>query len=150
MAGFAGVSQEASLYLSPPRHGADHSIVRAAPRRCPGVTSDNASYGAHGLALFNEMRTWGVVRQAGVPGTGIIGTGCETRFCVFSQEDSPLRYTTSLYIQALAASKWDFCLTTDDFPFLMPCGRYGVVPRHDLPALYRILRCWGCSSIEHH
>jgi hypothetical protein len=25
-------------------------------------TSDKPSYGAHGLALLNEMRTWGVVR----------------------------------------------------------------------------------------
>jgi hypothetical protein len=86
-----------------------------------------------------EVSTGGNGREAEaeklIPGRRIIGTGCETRFCVFSQEDSPLRHTTSLYIPALAASTWDFCLTTDDLPFLMPCGRYGVVPRHDLPAL---------------
>jgi hypothetical protein len=28
----------------------------------PASTSDKASYVAHGLALLNEMRTWGVVR----------------------------------------------------------------------------------------
>ena len=38
------------------------------------TTSDKPAYGAHGLALLKEMRTWGVVRQGGVPGTGIIGT----------------------------------------------------------------------------
>src|SRR5215470_9835978 len=31
-------------------------------------TSDKASYGAHGLALLHEIRTWCVVRQGGVPG----------------------------------------------------------------------------------
>jgi hypothetical protein len=40
----------------------------------PCLTSDNPAYGAHGLALRNEMRTWGVVRQGEVLGTGIIGT----------------------------------------------------------------------------
>jgi hypothetical protein len=44
-------------------------------------TSDNGSYVAHGLALLNEIRTWCVVRQGGVPGTGIIGTGEEG--CVY-------------------------------------------------------------------
>jgi hypothetical protein len=33
------------------------------------TTSDNGHYGAHGLALLNEMRTWCVVRQGG-RGTG--------------------------------------------------------------------------------
>jgi hypothetical protein len=36
--------------------------------------SDNPDYVAHGLALRNETRTRDVVRQGGVPGTGIIGT----------------------------------------------------------------------------
>jgi hypothetical protein len=54
----------------------------------------------------------------------------------------------NIYIPALAARTWDVCLTTDDVPFVMPCGRYGVVPRHDLPALERILRRWGCSSLD--
>ena len=45
------------------------------------------------------------------------------------------RQGITIYIPALAARAWDCRLTTDDFPFLMPCGRYGVVPRHDLPAL---------------
>jgi hypothetical protein len=43
------------------------------------TTSDKPAYGAHGLALLKEMRTWGVVRQGGVPGRRIIGTaegGC--------------------------------------------------------------------------
>jgi hypothetical protein len=59
------------------------------------------------------------------------------------------RQGIKFYLPALAAPRtWDFCLTTDDFPFLMPCGKYGVVPRYDLPALERILRCWGCSSLD--
>jgi hypothetical protein len=33
------------------------------------------------------------------------------------------RQGIKIYIPALAARTWDFCLTTDDFPFLMPCGR---------------------------
>src|SRR5215217_7314400 len=40
----------------------------------PASASDKPSYVADGLALRNEMRPWGVVRQGGVPGTGIIGT----------------------------------------------------------------------------
>ena len=42
--------------------------------RSVSSTSDNGHYVAPGLALLNEMRTWGVVRQGGVPGSGIIGT----------------------------------------------------------------------------
>src|SRR5262249_24660116 len=33
------------------------------------------------------------------------------------------RQGITIYIPALAARTWDFCLTTDDFPFVMPCGR---------------------------
>jgi hypothetical protein len=45
------------------------SAIRTGP-----AGSDNGHYVAHGLALLNEIRTWCVVRQGGVPGTGIIGT----------------------------------------------------------------------------
>src|SRR5438128_2110199 len=33
------------------------------------------------------------------------------------------RQGIKFYLPALAARTGDFCLTTDDFPFLMPCGR---------------------------
>jgi hypothetical protein len=40
-----GVYQEESLYLSPPRLGADDNILRAAPRCYPYAASDKALYG---------------------------------------------------------------------------------------------------------
>jgi len=41
-------------------HVEKHSVPRLVSAPC--VTSDKPRYVAHGLALLNEMRTWGVVR----------------------------------------------------------------------------------------
>src|SRR5215211_3165757 len=60
-------------------------------------TSDKPSYVAHGLALLHEMRTWGVVRQGGVPGTGIIGTTERAQMCYAKRPANHTRVTAATY-----------------------------------------------------
>ena len=69
--------RQASFSCYPKEHTLLSLTVALTPQRSSGSRSggsDNGQYVAHGLALLNEMRTWSVVRQGGVPGSRIIGT----------------------------------------------------------------------------
>src|SRR5215217_6407887 len=60
-------SIELTLPWSP--HRAAFYRINATEETFTLTTSDKAAYVAHGLALLNGIRTWGVVRQGG-RGTG--------------------------------------------------------------------------------
>jgi hypothetical protein len=68
------VYQEASQQLSPFRLGAAHSIVRAAPRRYPCITSDKAHYVNLGavVTVYDHGRRLGGTREGDMAANQVV------------------------------------------------------------------------------